>query len=323
MSSSKSSSTGPSPPGSEPGSGQPSASWKKSNLQGRGRTGRSCRECHLDPHPSRGSRRRPEPVDVLGRRSRMHPAGSRIPSLSLSGSGQPSVSWKPSTSSAGVVALVNRVEYPIVVGVRFRDIRRCPEAIMSSGTLSIDRDRRGFRRRRCRDRDIRRRPGSHRRPRRRLSISGRRDRGHRRSHCRDRDNRRRPRTRRDPRRPVALIRRVEDAITVVVRVGTAILVLNPVSIFGSVMHSSGPSRIPSASLSGSGQPSSSSKPSKSSASLSQSSVASGIVSPSLSPSGQPSASWNPSMSSATRSQSSVVSGTPSESASVSGHPSAS
>src|SRR5215813_9934815 len=66
---------------------------------------------------------------------------------------------------------------------------------------------------------------------------------------------------------------------------------------GSFGHLSLMSRIPSPSLSGSGQPSSSWKPSRSSGSFGHLSTVSGMPSPSLSGSGQPSASWKPSLSS--------------------------
>src|SRR5215212_882472 len=64
------------------------------------------------------------------------------------------------------------------------------------------------------------------------------------------------------------------------------------------MHLSLASGTPSPSLSGSGQPSSSWKPSLSSGSIGHLSLASGTPSPSLSLSGQPSSSWKPSLSSA-------------------------
>jgi hypothetical protein len=74
--------------------------------------------------------------------------------------------------------------------------------------------------------------------------------------------------------------------------------------------------MPSASLSGSGQPSVSSWPSRSSGSLGQSSILSLMPSASLSSSGQPSWSSKPSLSSGTRGQSSSVSMMPSPSKST-------
>src|SRR5262245_56085210 len=81
--------------------------------------------------------------------------------------------------------------------------------------------------------------------------------------------------------------------------------------------------MPSPSLSGSGQPSSSWKPSLSSGSFGHLSSASGMPSPSLSRSGQPSASWKPSLSSGSFGHLSSLSGMPSLSLSRSGQPSAS
>src|ERR1044071_7145815 len=81
--------------------------------------------------------------------------------------------------------------------------------------------------------------------------------------------------------------------------------------------------MPSPSLSGSGQPSSSWKPSLSSGSSGHLSAASGMPSPSLSGSGHPSSSWKPSLSSGSLGHLSCASGIPSPSLSRSGQPSSS
>src|SRR5262249_37138326 len=90
---------------------------------------------------------------------------------------------------------------------------------------------------------------------------------------------------------------------------------------GSFGHLSATSGAPSLSLSGSGQPSSSSKPSVSSGSFGHLSVTSGMPSVSLSGSGQPSSSWKPSLSSGSSGHLSLRSGIPSLSLSGSGQPS--
>src|SRR6266513_535890 len=78
-------------------------------------------------------------------------------------------------------------------------------------------------------------------------------------------------------------------------------------------HWSAVSRMPSLSLSGSGQPSSSSKPSLSSGSFGHLSVLSGMPSLSLSGSGQPSSSSKPSLSSGSSGHLSTLSRMPSPS----------
>src|SRR3954471_109864 len=92
---------------------------------------------------------------------------------------------------------------------------------------------------------------------------------------------------------------------------------------GSLGHLSEASATPSLSLSGSGQPSSSSKPSLSSGSSGHLSVASAMPSVSLSGSGQPSSSWKPSLSSGSRGHLSLASAMVSLSLSRSGQPSSS